>query len=414
MCESSVDSAFRNFFRAGVLKKRSRTVIEVPSGRPASSTRAILPPLISMMVPAGASAARVSRQRRDTEAIEGRASPRKPSVATLSRSSASLILEVAWRSKASLASSRTMPHPLSVSWMSFLPPASMLARIRCAPASSAFSSSSFTTEAGRSTTSPAAILLATFSERTWMRPMEVSGQGSGMRIRGQSSVSQTCGEKQRLGWLPEAASFRLGANREWCVAGPGGNPHFLPQKSHFSQRLREMGHPGRIRFPGQEQRQRRRTGVSALRSLLCVLHLFAGLIVDAEFLGYWLQRRIELHEGVLDCGVVLVTLPAGVSLGHGFGGFVGVAETEVSPLVGEAGGIFYFDGHAHPVGLKLAVLVDGAFALGSAIFHDPHGLLRPFAGVEKFLIGPARHEHVGKHVVAARRGAVVHSVAGGE
>ena len=30
MCESSVDSAFRNFLRAGVLKKRSRTVIEVP------------------------------------------------------------------------------------------------------------------------------------------------------------------------------------------------------------------------------------------------------------------------------------------------------------------------------------------------------------------------------------------------
>ena len=44
--------------------------------------------------------------------------------------------------------------------------------IRVAPASSEFSSSSLTTEAGRSTTSPAAILLATFSERTWMRPMD--------------------------------------------------------------------------------------------------------------------------------------------------------------------------------------------------------------------------------------------------
>ena len=43
-----------------------------------------------------------------------------------SRSSAFLIFEVAWRSKASRASSRTMPQPLSVIWMSFLPPASIM------------------------------------------------------------------------------------------------------------------------------------------------------------------------------------------------------------------------------------------------------------------------------------------------
>src|SRR5512141_204314 len=45
-------------------------------------------------------------------------------------------------------------------------------RMRVAPASSEFSRSSLTTDAGRSTTSPAAILLATFSESTWMRPMK--------------------------------------------------------------------------------------------------------------------------------------------------------------------------------------------------------------------------------------------------
>src|SRR5579872_592046 len=43
--------------------------------------------------------------------------------------------------------------------------------MRVEPASSEFSRSSLTTDAGRSTTSPAAILLATDSERTWMRPM---------------------------------------------------------------------------------------------------------------------------------------------------------------------------------------------------------------------------------------------------
>ncbi len=52
-----------------------------------------------------------------------------------------------------------------------------------APASSAFSSSSLTTEAGRSTTSPAAIWLATWSERTRMRPMG-KGYQDGWRQQG--------------------------------------------------------------------------------------------------------------------------------------------------------------------------------------------------------------------------------------
>src|ERR1700756_4063102 len=48
-------------------------------------------------------------------------------------------------------------------------------RMRVASASSAFSRSSLTTDAGRSTTSPAAILLATASERTWILPMMSDG-----------------------------------------------------------------------------------------------------------------------------------------------------------------------------------------------------------------------------------------------
>src|SRR6266478_5955833 len=40
------------------------------------------------------------------------------------RDDAMLAFEVAWRSKASMASSRTMPQPLSVIWISFFPPAS--------------------------------------------------------------------------------------------------------------------------------------------------------------------------------------------------------------------------------------------------------------------------------------------------
>src|SRR6266704_960956 len=55
-----------------------------------------------------------------------------------------------------------------------LPPASISMRIVFAPASSAFSSNSLTTEAGRSTTSPAAILLATASGNMRIRLMEFS------------------------------------------------------------------------------------------------------------------------------------------------------------------------------------------------------------------------------------------------
>src|SRR2546427_12874062 len=88
------------------------------------------------------SIASVSSLRRETEAIEGNASPRNPRVATMSRSSALCIFEVAWRSKASRASSRVMPQPLSVIWISLLPPASTWMRMRVDPASREFSRSS--------------------------------------------------------------------------------------------------------------------------------------------------------------------------------------------------------------------------------------------------------------------------------
>ena len=55
------------------------------------------------------------------------------------RSSEFFSLLVAWRSKASRASSATMPEPLSMISISFFPPASTLTRMRVAPASIAFS-----------------------------------------------------------------------------------------------------------------------------------------------------------------------------------------------------------------------------------------------------------------------------------
>ncbi len=144
-------------------------MIDVPAGAPAGFTLTSFPPANSTRVPLSSSVARVSSTSRETAAIVGSASPRKPSVAIDSKSSAPLIFDVACRSKASSESSGFMPQPSSVIRIKRLPPDSVSIRIDRAPASSAFSSNSLTTEAGRSTTSPAAILLATFSGRIRMR-----------------------------------------------------------------------------------------------------------------------------------------------------------------------------------------------------------------------------------------------------
>ena len=78
---------------------------------------------------------------------------------------------MAWRMKAVEIYSASMPLPLSVTWMRETPPFSMATLTWVAPASMAFSSSSFTTDAGRSTTSPAAMSSAVCLSSTWITAM---------------------------------------------------------------------------------------------------------------------------------------------------------------------------------------------------------------------------------------------------
>jgi hypothetical protein len=108
-------------------------------------------------VPVRAPRGRLRSRKRETDAIDGSASPRNPSVWIAPRSAAVRILLVAWRSTASTASSPVIPSPSSSTAISFLPPNSTSIASRRAPASMAFSTSSLMTDAGRSTTSPAAI-----------------------------------------------------------------------------------------------------------------------------------------------------------------------------------------------------------------------------------------------------------------
>lgn len=88
-----------------------------------------------------------------TDAILGSASPRKPSVRIRNKSFSSLILLVACRSKATMQSSSAMPSPLSIMRILDNPASSKWISIDVLFASMEFSTSSFTTEAGRSTTS---------------------------------------------------------------------------------------------------------------------------------------------------------------------------------------------------------------------------------------------------------------------
>src|SRR5258705_9732194 len=85
-----------------------------------------------------------------------------------------------------------MPAPLSTTRICFTPPSTSATLISVAPASRLFSRSSFSTDAGRSTTSPAAV---------WL--MSVSGSG---RMAGTFAI--ICDEVECRGG---ASAFRLGS-----------------------------------------------------------------------------------------------------------------------------------------------------------------------------------------------------------
>ena len=149
-----------------MLKNKSSTAITVPGGAPMPSRATSWPASMRSCVPVASARARVMARTRLTEAIAASASPRKPSDMICERSAAWRSLEVAWRANASSTSAAQIPAPSSETRIRLRPPPSTSTRMLCAPASRAFSSSSFTTEVGRSTTSPAAICEITASAST--------------------------------------------------------------------------------------------------------------------------------------------------------------------------------------------------------------------------------------------------------
>ena len=107
----SLRSERRNLRRAGTLANSSSTVTRVPGGSAAGPSPASSPLSTTRDQPS-APRTRLSIVTRATLAIDGKASPRKPKVATCSIASSGS-LEVACRSSASAISSRAMPQPSS-------------------------------------------------------------------------------------------------------------------------------------------------------------------------------------------------------------------------------------------------------------------------------------------------------------
>src|SRR5438067_2021147 len=96
------------------------------------------------------------------------------------------------------ASSRLMPEPSSLTRMLLRPPSSIAMSIVVAPASIAFSTSSLTIEAGRSTTSPAAIWLARSAGSRLILPTLHPAASAGQARGGGEDAGEAMLERKRL------------------------------------------------------------------------------------------------------------------------------------------------------------------------------------------------------------------------
>src|SRR3990172_6003347 len=163
--------------------------MDVPFGAAASDEDVTFPPSISTITPDEAPLSEVIILTWATEAMLESASPRNPMVRMASRSASLVILLVAWRKKAFSASSFDRPRRLSITRIRRLPACSISMKISVAPASTEFSISSLTTDAGRSTTSPAAILFTIWSGSIFiMEDIIYRSQKTAVRIQTNTGV----------------------------------------------------------------------------------------------------------------------------------------------------------------------------------------------------------------------------------
>ena len=215
MCWYSVLSARRNLRRAGTLKNRSRTSTLVPGGCEAGAGAPSAPSRASTLQACSAPLEREVSDSRDTEAMLGSASPRNPRVATRSRSDERCDLAGRVPGEREAISCGSMPMPSSRTRISPQPPRSSSTSMREAPASREFSTSSLTTEAGRSITSPAAIWLMSSSARIWMDKGHLANALRTARARATHFRTARCGPRR----LSAAVVLGRGELGPWRAGG---------------------------------------------------------------------------------------------------------------------------------------------------------------------------------------------------
>src|SRR5205085_8892842 len=118
-----------------------------------------------------------------------------------------------------------MPPPSSVMPIRRRPPPSVKISIRLAPASMAFSTSSLTTLAGRSTTSPAAMRLTTCSG-SWR-----TGMGLGFRMDSRSGHSRPMPRQKHGGGEPNR--FPLGTSPDYHIEDVDVRDHDAEPRDRF-------------------------------------------------------------------------------------------------------------------------------------------------------------------------------------
>ena len=169
---------FRNFSRAG---RCGEEVGDLDRGcrrrRRPGAPAPFTPASTRMDDPVAASAVRVVIASRATAPMEGSASPRKPRVAMANRSPSGQLRGGVALDREFEILGRSCRAPSSTTRISRRPPASTVTSMVPAPASMAFSTSSLTAAAGRSTTSPAAMRSTRMGSRrrTWLMVSSIGG-----------------------------------------------------------------------------------------------------------------------------------------------------------------------------------------------------------------------------------------------
>src|SRR5580765_199186 len=134
------------------------------------------------------------------------------------------------------------------------------------------------------------------------------------------------------------------------------------------------------------------------------------------FARHFQQLGIELNEGMLDGGVLIVAIPAGVLAGSdGARRFRGTIKIEVGPLNGKTRLILDFDVQADERFLIAPLLIDRTVRSRTVNFQYKHRFVRPSSIGEEKIVGLWCYENIceSRRAVSTRVRVIAHPKTGG-